>query len=116
MREPTAGLQTVRSIAKLFNVSERSIYLARRILRHGIPELGPAASSDVVSLTDAAGIVHLPHEVQRQALAAVQAGKAKTLAYATGAQGPSVLDRLTKLWAKANQGERNAFLSIVRGV
>ena len=109
----TANLQskmTVRQAAKLCNVSERMVYMARRVSYFGIPEFASAMSSAMVTVSDAAAIVHLPHDVQRQALAAVQEGRAKTLRKAVGLLGPTTLEKIKKLWGQATAEERLAFL------
>jgi len=61
--------ETHRQIAALFNISLRGLYLSKRILRRGIPELVEAVEAGRIKTTVAASISLLPPEDQREALA-----------------------------------------------
>jgi hypothetical protein len=110
----TAELQkpgmTVREAARSLAVSERLVYLARKVLRCGVPELEELVSADAVSVSDAAAIVHQTHERQREAIAAVQTGQAKTLQAALGIRQPGSHRRLLKAWNAATAQERDEFV------
>jgi hypothetical protein len=61
-------------------VGERSVRRARRILEAGDEALLAAVDEGLVSVNDATRIVKRSHAVQRGAVEAVRAGKAKTAA------------------------------------
>ena len=79
---------TQKQAAKMLNVSERSVRTARHVLDKGVPELVAAVKSGDVSVSDAASISDAPEEEQREAIAAVKSGKARTLAQAAGPKKP----------------------------
>lgn len=112
---PTAR-QRVKAAATLMNVSERAVWLAGKVVAHGIPELQPAIAQDRISVSDAAAIVHEPPERQREALAAVLAGQARTLRAVLGRKGPSAYDRLVKAWNACSDDERERFAAELQRV
>jgi hypothetical protein len=73
---------TQKEAAKAFKVSEGGLERAKRVLEKGVPELIKAYREEKVTVKDAASIAGQTPEVQRAALADVEAGKAATLAEA----------------------------------
>lgn len=65
--------------ANLLNVSPRSISTAAKVLETGDPEVIDAIVAGDISVSDAATVVDLPKEEQRQALETVRSGGARTL-------------------------------------
>lgn len=65
--------------AALLNVSARSIATASRVVESGDPEVIDAIVAGDISVSDAATVVDLPIEKQRQALETVRSGGARTL-------------------------------------
>jgi ParB-like chromosome segregation protein Spo0J len=77
--EASDGL-TVANAAELLNVGQRSVNRARMVLDEGDETLLAAVDEGLISVNDAARIVKRPQAVQRGAVEAVRAGKAKTAA------------------------------------
>ena len=69
---------TVAEAAEELGVSERSIHLAKRVLRECDPAVFEAMERDEVKVRDAANIVGESHEDQREALQRVKEKKAQT--------------------------------------
>jgi len=65
--------------AALLNVSARSVTTASRVVAAGDEQLIAAVESGLVSVSDAAAILDLPKNAQREAVAEVRSGKARTL-------------------------------------
>lgn len=65
--------------AELLNVSRKSVQRARDVLESGTPELIAAVASGEVTVSDAAAIADEPPKVQKAAVKAKKAGKAKTV-------------------------------------
>ncbi|HET6882661.1 MAG TPA: hypothetical protein VFI31_21010 [Pirellulales bacterium] len=63
----------------VLNVSARLVATATRVLAAGDEELIAAVETGLVSVSDAAAILELPKDKQRQAVAAVHSGNARTL-------------------------------------
>jgi hypothetical protein len=77
-----ANLQlTVKQVAELMNVSERTIYNAKRLLRHNRPDLVARVEAGTMSVSAALRIVE---------------GKAK----------PTSWDRLVRTWNSATDDDR----------
>ena len=72
--------------ASMLNISPRSVRYARKLHSSATPELQAAVDAGEVSLSDALGAVELPPDAQREALAAVRAGEARTLCAAASQQ------------------------------
>ena len=68
--------------AMLFNVSARMVALASRVLAAGDEQLIAAIELGLVTVSDAATILHLPKEQQREAVAKVRSGKFRFLQHA----------------------------------
>lgn len=68
-----------REAAAKFEVNDHTLDRAARVLHSGVPELEQAVLAEIVSVSDAAAIAGEDPDVQRQALAAVEAGEAGTL-------------------------------------
>ncbi|HET6884428.1 MAG TPA: hypothetical protein VFI31_30020, partial [Pirellulales bacterium] len=77
LQEPgrTANAQA----AELLNISERSVATASRVLQRGDEQVIAAVESGALAVSDARAIVDRPKDQQRQALAAVRQGRARTL-------------------------------------
>jgi ParB-like chromosome segregation protein Spo0J len=80
----TANLQSPATTASaeaaaLLNVSERSVATASKVLDRAEPEIVSAVESGSVAVSDAAAIVALSPEQQRQAIERVNCGEARTL-------------------------------------
>ena len=69
--EPSANLQkvSVKQAADLFNVSERSVQTAGKVLDHGAPELVRAVESGTVSVSAGAVLAERPQAEQREIVA-----------------------------------------------
>lgn len=65
--------------ANLLNVSPRSISTAAKVIESGDPEVIDAVVAGDISVSDAAAVVDLPKDTQRQALDTVRSGGARTL-------------------------------------
>jgi ParB-like chromosome segregation protein Spo0J len=74
--------KTQTEAAELLNVSRNSVQRARQVIKHGDPELQQAVERGEVSVSDAARITGKPSAVQREAVAKVRSGKAKTVSKA----------------------------------
>jgi len=61
---------TTSEAASKFNVSERSVKSARKVLNDGVPELADAVYSGKVAVSTAANIASLPEPEQREVIAA----------------------------------------------
>ena len=87
-RDPQAGENfprrlTQREAARLLGVSDRSVKHAARVLSpqtNTVPQLRQAVESGRISVSDGSRIVKHSEEVQRQAVAMVLAGEARTAA------------------------------------
>ena len=66
----------------MFNVSARMVALASRVLAEGDEQLVAAIESGLVTVSDAATVLHLPKEQQREAAAKVRSGKFRLLQHA----------------------------------
>ena len=78
---------TQREAARLLRVSDRSVKHAARVLSpqsQAVPELRQAVAAGTVRVSDGSKIVNHTGEVQRQAVAMVLDGKARTAAAAAG--------------------------------
>lgn len=73
------GPTSQKEAAKKFNVNPRKVKRAKKVIENGTPELQEAMRTEKVSVSDAAAIAGEKPEVQRKALADVEAGKVKTL-------------------------------------
>ena len=82
---------TDAKVAGMFNVSERSVRSANRVLADGDEQLIAAVTEGVVSVSDAAAIVKLPKPKQRELLELVRSGKARTLRAAAKVKKPKTL-------------------------
>ena len=90
----TANLQakvTVKEAAKSMNVSERSIYLARKLLRSGRQDLIDAVKKGEISTNKAISMLE---------------NKPK----------PTNYDRLVKAWNACSEGEKARFLVAINGI
>jgi ParB-like chromosome segregation protein Spo0J len=70
--------------AALLNVSPRSVATASRVLARGEAEVVSAVESGSIAVSDAAAVVGLPADEQREAVERVKSGKARTLRQAVG--------------------------------
>lgn len=64
---------------EVLNVSARLVAVASRVLIAGDEQLVAAIEDGLVTVSDAAGILELPKDKQREAVALVRSGKARTL-------------------------------------
>ncbi len=71
---------TINELAKMAQVSRRTMQMSCRIVDNCIPEIGDAVTHGKVSIRDAYKVCRWPHWLQRIALEKVLAGKCKTLA------------------------------------
>ncbi len=90
----TANLQakvTVKEAAKLMNVSERSVYMAMKVLRSGRQDLIDAIDKGEISTNKAVSMLE---------------NKAK----------PTKYDRLVKAWNACSEEEKARFLVAIDGI
>lgn len=73
---------TIEEAAKTMKVSKKAVQRARKVAKHGSKKLNKAVIAGAVSVSDAAKIADAPKPAQDQALKAVTAGVATTLAEA----------------------------------
>lgn len=95
MTDQTANLQprlTVAQAAKLMNVSERAVYMARRIRRSGRCDLEAAIMAGTLSVLAAIRLLDGPK------------------------RAPDGLRAIAKAWANATQEERETFLETVNSL
>lgn len=78
-------------VARMFNVSEKSVAFANRVLAAGDEQVIAAVTEGAVSVSDAAAIVKLAKPRQRDLLALVHSGKARTLRAAAKMKKPKTL-------------------------
>jgi hypothetical protein len=102
---------TVKMAAERMNVPERMIYLARVVSRHGIPELEKALAAGKVKVSPAAELARHPQDVQRQALAAILEGRARTVKEALGGRKETAYDRLKRAWNACSDDQRALFVA-----
>ena len=77
--------------ASLLNVSARSVATASRVLADGDEQVIAAIDAGDISVSDAATVVDLPKDAQREALDAVRRGRARTLRQAAKIDLPDEL-------------------------
>ncbi len=90
----TANLQTnfsVAEAAKLMNVSERSVYMARKVQRSGRQDLIDAIEKGEISVNKAVSMLE---------------NKPK----------PTKYDRLVKAWGACSEEEKARFLVVINGI
>lgn len=83
--EPSAALRqgkVSKQIAEAASVSERTAERFHAVEEHGTEQLKAAMHAGTITVKDAAQVAKLPAPVQKQAVAAVKKGKAKTAAAA----------------------------------
>ena len=116
----TANLQkhlTVKQLAKAFDVSERSIYMARRVRREGIPELAEECEGGALKLNAAIRLLAYPPDRQREAVNLVRSGAAPSYkALLKGWHQPTRRNYppLFEAWDSAPEEERREFLAWIR--
>jgi hypothetical protein len=76
------SLPSQKEAAETLNVSPRSVRAGKKVVEKGEPELIRAVEEGAVSVSDAAKVADRPAKVQRDAVAAVKEGRAKTVAKA----------------------------------
>jgi hypothetical protein len=90
--------------ASALNVSARSVATASKVLESGDERVIAAIDAGTISVSDAAAIVDLPKEQQRQALDDVRRGRARTLRQA--AKIPDPEDDATPTRSASEEGQR----------
>jgi len=104
---------TLKQLSQLFAVSERSIRMARFVIRAGVPELAAMVQQGDLAVSVAAKIAKLPADEQRRMVAdAVATGNPKralSKAIATNQDESGELRALKKAWLRANDDDRHAF-------
>ncbi len=86
-----------KEAAEKFDVTVKQIQRANNVMEKGIPELQAAVKEQEVSISDAASIADEEPDVQKKAIAAVQAGEAKTLKEAVASGKPAPPEDVKKL-------------------
>ena len=89
LRPPLARVNN--EAASLLNVSGRSVAFASKVLEQGDERVIAAIDAGTISVSDAAAVVDLPKEAQREALDAVRRGRARTLRQAAKIDLPDEL-------------------------
>ena len=102
-------------IAEKHGVGRRTLQRADKVREEAAPAVIEAAEQGEVAVSDAAAIVELPKARQEKAVAAVKAGKAKTLKEAAKVETPSedevgnpIPDKLSAEFAMAGEFEEQA--------
>jgi hypothetical protein len=95
----------------MFNVSEKSVAFANRVLAAGDEQVIAAVVKGEVSVSDAAAIVKLPKSRQRDLLALVRSGKALTLRAAARKRMPK---RVPPAVSRSNPGDPQVMRGKVR--
>lgn len=85
---------TNAKVAALMNVSETSVDRAKSVHSAGSPRIQRAVRVGQVKVTDAAAVMHLPHEEQDAALDRLAAGEVRTLVEAI--EGPVLCKQCKK--------------------
>ena len=76
---PKTNSLTVCDVADQLAVSPRTVETARKVLKHGAPEVIDAVERGVVSVSDAAAVVERPTQAQTALLSEVMGGSTKKL-------------------------------------
>jgi len=119
--DETANLQslTVKQAAALMNVSERSVYLARRVCREGIPELEQEVMAGRLNIHCAVRLLKFDHESQRRLVGLVREGGQRmtylNLLKMFDPKPRTNYPPLLAAWDKATAGEREALLEYIGG-